>query len=93
MPKDYSKLKQLLEEQESFPLQFTHKFIGKNSPRFVQGVERLEKQWPALKLQSSRTSKGDAHVALTYVVEVKSADEVIVLLEATGRIEDILVIL
>jgi putative lipoic acid-binding regulatory protein len=93
MSKDYSRLKELLETQESFPLEFTYKFIGKNTPAFATGVGQFEKAYPKLKLQSSRMSKGDAHVALTYVITAGDADQIIQVFEAISRIPDLHVIL
>jgi putative lipoic acid-binding regulatory protein len=92
-PKDYTKLRQLLEEQETFPLSYLHKFIGRNSPAFAQGLAELEQRFPDLKKQTARKSQGDAHLAMTYVYVARNVDDVIVLLEATDQIEDLLVVL
>lgn len=93
MVKDYRNLKSLLEQQECFPVQFMHKFIGRNSPRFAEGVARFEKRFPQIKLRSTRKSSGEAHVALTYTFEATDADEIIGIIRATGTIDDVLVIL
>ena len=93
MAKDYTKLKELLMAQEKFPIDYLHKFIGKNSPQFATSVATFERKFPGIKLTSSKMSKGDAHVALTYVFQAYDADSVVELLKATDIIEDILVIL
>ncbi len=92
-PKDYTKLKALLESQESFPIEFIHKFIGRNTPAFATGVAELERRHPELKLQHSRMSQGDAHVALTYTFQAASADAIIVVLRATDEIPDLAYVL
>jgi putative lipoic acid-binding regulatory protein len=92
-PKDYTKLKALLEAQETFPLDFIHKFIGRNSPAFAAGVAELERRHPELKLQHSRMSQGDAHVALTYTFRAESADAILVVLRATDEIADLIYVL
>jgi hypothetical protein len=91
--KDYTQLIELLRAQETFPTQYLHKFIGKNSPAFIRGVEGLEKRFGNIRQQSARMSKGDAHVAMTYVIDAADVDEIIVVLTATDELEDLLVVL
>ncbi len=93
MTKDYSTLRELLSEQEKFPLRYLHKFIGKNSPAFLMGVQCLEAAFPKLKQQSRRESGAKAHVALTFEFEADSADEVIQVLEATEVLPDLVLVL
>lgn len=90
---DYTRLKRLLEEQERFPLQYVHKFIGRNEPAFLSSVAELETRFPSLKRQSARHSKGGKHLALTYAFLAPDADAVVELLRATEGLEDLLVIL
>jgi putative lipoic acid-binding regulatory protein len=92
-PPDFSKLKELLEEQETFPTQFLHKFVGRNTPEFARAVAELEKRFPSAKLQISRTSASQAHLALTYQFGAGSADDIVALLVATHALDDILVVL
>lgn len=89
---DYNKLHALL-DQEAYPHRFTHKFIGRNTARFTTGVQQLEARFPKLKLQTARTSKGEAHLALTYELVADSAAEIIEVLEATGQLEDLHLVL
>lgn len=93
MAQDYAKLKALLEAQETFPHRYTHKFIGKNSPRFAQSVERLQARFPNLMLETARLSKGEAHLALTFIIEAQTADDIIAVLEAMGDVEDLHLVL
>ena len=89
----YDKIKSLLRQQEKFPFDYLHKFIGKNSPEFQAAVEALERDVPKLKLQSRRESGGGKHVAYTYTLNVQDAEEVAFLFELTQRLVDILIIL
>jgi len=93
MKRDYSTLRELLSEEEKFPLQYLHKFIGKNSPVFLTGVKGLEAAFPKLKEQSRRESGAGAHVALTFSFEAASADEVIQVLEATEVLPELVLVL
>lgn len=92
-PKDYSRLKELLVEQETFPLTYVHKFIGKNSPQFLQALALWEKKFSKARQISVRLSKGDAHAAVTYEFLADHVDEVIVLLEATDQLPDLIMVL
>ena len=90
---DYAKLKQLLEEQETFPHDFILKFIGVNTPAFAEDVKALEKRHPALEKQTERASSGAANLALTYVYTADDAEQIIVLLKEVSKIRDVRVIL
>jgi hypothetical protein len=89
---DYNKLHALL-DKETYPLAYTHKFIGRNTARFTTGVQALEAKFPKLTLQTARTSKGEAHLALTYEIVAENAGEIIEILEATGQLEDLHLVL
>lgn len=91
--KDYSRLKELLELQEKFPLEFTHKFIGKSTPAFEKGIEELEKKFPGIRQVSKRASGNGGHLALTYALTADSADRVVELFRETDQIPDLLFIL
>jgi putative lipoic acid-binding regulatory protein len=93
MNKDYSKLKELLEAQETFPSRFTYKFVGRNSDKFARSVERLEQAYPALRHETTRKSANDQHMSKTYLFEAPSADAIIDVFRAIEQIEDLLVIL
>jgi putative lipoic acid-binding regulatory protein len=93
MKKDYAKIKELLETQESFPLRFTYKFIGKNSEAFTRAVKRLEHAFPTLKHELSRESSGGKHLSKTYVLTAKDAEAIIEIYRAIELIEDVLVVL
>jgi putative lipoic acid-binding regulatory protein len=90
---DYTKLRKLLEDTEKFPHEFVHKFIGKNTPEFATGVSELERKFPGMKLSNSRMSRGDGHVALTYVYLASTPDDVVALFKATESVPDVLVVL
>jgi putative lipoic acid-binding regulatory protein len=90
---DFSKLKYLLEEQEDFPLDYTFKFIGKNTFTFSSAVKVFEKAYPALEFKGEKLSANLAHISLTYFFKAPSADAIIQVLEAVAKIEDVVVIL
>ncbi|HUP57665.1 MAG TPA: DUF493 family protein [Bdellovibrionota bacterium] len=90
---DYTKLKALLEEQERFPHDFTLKFIGLNTPAFLEDVRLLEEAYPALRQQTQRKSATEANLALTYLYLAGNADEIVALLKRVSTIRDVRVIL
>lgn len=89
----YAKLRILLVEQETFPTQYLHKFIGKNTPGFAEDVTQFEVRFPRARLQTARMSQGDGHVAMTYVLEAETVENIIDLLKATKLIRDLKYIL
>ena len=90
---DYARLKALLEEQETFPHDFTLKFIGVNSQAFAEDVKKFEARYPSLRKQAERKSSGEANIALTYLYLSQSADEIITLLQDVSKLRDVKVIL
>jgi putative lipoic acid-binding regulatory protein len=93
MKKDYAKLKQLLEEQETFPLSFTYKFIGHHTPAFAKAVDELERKFPGLKHELSRESSGGKHLAKTYRYDAADAEAVLDVFRAIELLEDLLIVL
>jgi putative lipoic acid-binding regulatory protein len=89
----YAKLRALLEEQETFPYEYTHKFIGKNTKAFAVSVTALEQKFPKARRVSERHSGDQAHVALTYVLLADTPDDVIALLQATMLLDDLKIVL
>src|SRR4051794_19020653 len=89
---DLDRLKVLL-ENESFPHDFTVKFIGSNSRTFADGVRAFEAGYPQLRKQAERRSANDANLALTYVFPAQNADEIVSLLKRVSEIPDVKVIL
>ena len=94
-PERYLKLKELLEAQETFPLDYIVKFIGKNTPLFASEVAGLESARPELKRQSRRESGQTAsHVAFTYTLAAApDADAIIDVLIDVSMLQDVLVVL
>lgn len=93
MKKDYEKLKALLEEQETFPLAFTYKFIGFQSPAFAASVSRLERAFPGLVHELDRESSGGKHLAKTYRYEAADVDAIIVIFQAIEKLDDLVIVL
>lgn len=93
MSKDYSKIREMLEAQESFPFDYIHKVIGRNTPAFLDSVAALESRFPAVRRDSLRPSASQAHVSVTLVLRAADASEVIRLLEATEALVDLVMVL
>jgi putative lipoic acid-binding regulatory protein len=89
----FSRLKTLLEQQETFPFDFTLKFIGRNTDRFQKGISSFESAHPILKMQTRRESAQGNHLAMTYTFSARNADHIIATLEQVAKIEDVMVIL
>jgi len=92
-PKDYSQLRTLLLAQETFPLDYLHKFIGRKTPAFDRDVAALERNFPGLTQVASRPSADAAHIALTYSYRAPDVDSVIRLLQATDAVADLRMVL
>lgn len=93
MHKKYEKIRLLLEEQETFPTTYTHKLIGKNTPRFAQCLASLEGKFPHLRRKTSRSTHSQGHLAITYVIEAETVDAIIEVLVATEQVEDLIIVL
>ncbi|MEO5971243.1 MAG: DUF493 family protein [Bdellovibrionia bacterium] len=88
----YDKLKELL-AKETYPHSFPFKFIGKNTPLFLQGVHNFELKHLQLVLQSKKESKNQNHLSYTYFLEAKSLDSIIAIFQEIEKIPDLLIIL
>lgn len=93
MSKDYSRLKELLDQQETFPLDFPIRFIGRNSAAFRRDVRTLELRFAGLRDRSERQSAHGAHLAISFVLRAATSQEVIEAMEAIHQIEDVAVVL
>ncbi|MFL5813094.1 MAG: DUF493 family protein [Bdellovibrionia bacterium] len=89
----FSRLKTLLEQQETFPFDFTLKFIGRNTDRFQKGLADFESAHPILRMLTRRESAKGNHLAMTYVFSARNADHIIATLEQVAKIDDVMVIL
>ena len=88
----YDKLKELL-AKETYPHSFPFKFIGKNTPLFLQGIRSLELKHPELIFHSQKESKNQNHLSCTYLLEAKSLDGIIIIFQEIEIIPDVLVVL
>ncbi len=93
MSSQYDKLRELLIAQETFPFDYTHKFIGKNTAAFAQSVAALEAQFPKARRVTERRTADGKHISFTYIFNAASADEIIALLQATSLLNDLRVLL
>jgi hypothetical protein len=72
---------------------YIHKFIGKNSPIFLQSVIDFESKFIGLTKTAVRMSASGNHMALTYDYLAGSPDEIIELTRETQKINDLIYIL
>lgn len=93
MGRDYSKIREMLEAQECFPIEYVHKVIGRNTAEFVASVERLEGRFSTLRRSAEKPSASNAHLSITLVLAAGNVDEVIALLEATEELDDLVMVL
>jgi putative lipoic acid-binding regulatory protein len=95
--KNYERLRALLIDQETFPCEFTVKFVGKNTEAFQAGITRFESEHPTLTQTARRVSASTnhpaRHISMTYVFSAKSADHIIAVLERVALIEDVILVL
>lgn len=89
---DFDKLQELL-EKETFPHDFTFKFVGKNTPQFEEGARQLERKYPSLIAGTKRQSTNGKHLSLTYVLKANAPDEIIQVFKAIHQVPDVLIIL
>ena len=88
-------LRELL-QNEQYPLNYVHKFIGRKTDEFFNDVGEFESKFTKATRVSERESAPtgeNIYVALTYTFEANSADEVIEILEAASALKDLKIIL
>ena len=89
----YQKFKILLNEHHQFPGPYLHKFIGKNSPLFLESVAEFEKKFIGLTRTSEKQSASGKHLSLTYEYQAASAEDVVELSVQSHKINDLIYIL
>lgn len=80
---------------ESYPHVYTHKFIGHNSDGFLSAIAELERNFPKARRVTQRESAGSPgrFLAMTYELHAESVDEIVALIDATGTLVDLKMIL
>jgi len=89
----FAKFRELLEKEHQFPLEYTHKIIGKNSPIFLQSVAEFESKHIGLRRVGERISASGNHLALTYEYLAATPDDVIELQKETQKINDLIYVI
>ena len=89
----FEKFKSLLESNFQFPCVYTHKFIGSNSVIFKDSVSEFESKFIGLVRTSERLSASGKHLSLTYEYQAASSDDVVQLMMATQKINDLIYII
>lgn len=90
---DKTKLLELLESQHTFPTQYIHKVIGKNSEAFLNAVSELISQTARLTEKSKKESSNRKHISITFEIHAQSAHEVVFLIERSQKLNDVLFVL
>lgn len=89
----YDQFRALLKETYLFPADYTHKFIGKNSPAFLAAVKEFESKFVGLTRTAEKQSANGGHLALTYRFKAAEPQDIVDLTVATNSIQDLLFIL
>lgn len=84
-PKKLTRIKELLETEESFPLNYTFKFIVP-----THKLSEIVSLFPDEKNLSTRPSSKGSYISVTVIREVKNADEVIRVYESVSVIEGVM---
>jgi putative lipoic acid-binding regulatory protein len=92
-PDPFQKFRELLKSTYLFPCTYIHKFIGKNSPIFLQSVTEFESKFIGLTKTGIRMSASGNHMALTYDYLAGNEEEIIELTRETQKINDLIYIL
>lgn len=72
---------------------YHHKFIGKNSPLFIESVAEFEKKFIGLTRISERQSASGRHLSLSYEYQAANAEDVVELSVQSHKINDLIYIL
>ena len=89
----FQNFKDLLNQHHQFPTMYHHKFIGKNSPLFIESVAEFEKKFIGLTRISERQSASGRHLSLSYEYQAANAEDVVELSVQSHKINDLIYIL
>lgn len=90
---EFEKFRTLLEANFQFPCVYIHKFIGGNSTIFKSSVDDFEKKFIGLNRVSERLSASGKHLSLTYEYQAANPEDVVQLLLATHKINDLVYVI
>lgn len=79
-----TRIKELLEEEESFPLNYTFKFIVP-----IHKLSEIVSLFPGEENMSTRPSSKGSYISVTVIKVVESADHVIRIYESVSIIEGV----
>ena len=89
MEKNYIKLKEILEENDKWPMAYMFKFIAPNKDGKVQRVVDL---FPLDAKKSFKHTKNLKYVSVTCVLNMDSAEEIITITEAATAIPGVIMV-
>lgn len=88
----YESLRKQLKE-ESWPLRYEHKLIGRCGSLFSDGVRELQNQFPKLETKRLNKSSKGTYLSVTLEILAEDVDEVIALWVASEEIPDVVQVL
>ncbi len=89
MDSKYIKLREILEENNKWPMAYMFKFIAPNKDGKVEKVVNL---FPVEAKKSFKHTKNLKYVSVTCVLNMNSADEIISITEAATDIEGVIMV-
>ncbi len=89
MDSKYIKLREILEDNDKWPMAYMFKFIAPNKDGKVQQVVNL---FPVEAKKSFKHTKNLKYVSVTCVLNMNSADEIISITEAATDIEGVIMV-
>ncbi len=89
MDNRYTKLKEILEDNDKWPLAYMFKFIAPNKDGKVQRVVDL---FPAEAKKSFKHTKNLKYVSVTCVLNMHSTEEIIAITEAATAIPGVIMV-
>ena len=85
----YTKLKEILEKNDKWPVAYMFKFIAPNKDGKVEQVVNI---FPAEAKKSFKHTKNLKYVSITCVLNMNSAEEIIAITEAATAIQGVIMV-
>ncbi len=92
MDSRWEKLTELL-KNETFPLAYTFKLIGRNTAAFQEACLRLMNQFPGLSQSGTRATSSAQSVSFSFAYTAQNADEIVAIYQAAQPMPDLLILL
>lgn len=89
----YEALRKQLSEIPYWPHRYRHKVIGKNTDVFRNSIQALESKIKGLKKTQEGESRQGSYISITFELQAKNVDEIILLWIESEAVEDFVKIL